>query len=436
MRRIIVLLSALILFVGCSSTVNLNFMERPLAACDYPAALTALQAHADELQSAQGIIIRNLDLGMMSHFARDYDLSNQYLGQAELKISDAYTKSFTKEAASGFLGDNAKDYPGEDFEDIYTNVFKALNYQSMGKTQDAMVEIRRLSEKQQVLKDKYQKLLSATNQSASANGVGNVQTNLVSVEFSQSALASYLGMLFARQLNDTNDMKYYHRQIGEAFQTQPNIYPFAVPSSIDEELSVPEGKARVNFVAFSGKEPVKQENVQTIFITPEQWMKLSFPEMVSRSPEVVKVKAKIGDQEIVLEPMESIQAIAINTFSLRKESIYNSTVIRATLKAVGTSIIGAASHAALDDKHKRSALADLITLFSSAVNDATENADLRMSHFFPGQARIGGMTVDPGVYDVEIGFYNAAGKKIGEVIYQQMDIKSGALILCEGACLR
>ena len=49
-------------------------------------------------------------------------------------------------------------------------------------------------------------------------------------------------------------------------------------------------------------------------------------------------------------------------------------------------------------------------------NNATEHADLRHSKYLPGRADIGGIAVEPGIYTVEIRYYNLEN---GKVIYTQ-----------------
>jgi len=96
-------------------------------------------------------------MGMLYHYDGDYVKSNEFLTEAEYAIEDLYTKSVGKAVASMLLNDNALDYFGEDYEDIYLNIFKALNYFHMNKSEDAFVEIRRVNNKLNLLEDKYKK---------------------------------------------------------------------------------------------------------------------------------------------------------------------------------------------------------------------------------------------------------------------------------------
>ncbi|WP_228378715.1 hypothetical protein, partial [Treponema endosymbiont of Eucomonympha sp.] len=72
-------------------------------------------------------VLLYLDRGMLEHYAGDYEASYADLSEAEREIEEAYTKSVTQSLASYAANDNAKDYAGEDYEDIYVNIFNALN---------------------------------------------------------------------------------------------------------------------------------------------------------------------------------------------------------------------------------------------------------------------------------------------------------------------
>ncbi len=88
-----------------------------------------------------------LDAGMVHHIHGNWQQSNELLTLAEETIEELYTKSVARAASSMLLNDNSLEYSGEDYEDIYINVFKALNYIELGDPDAAMVEVRRVDEK-------------------------------------------------------------------------------------------------------------------------------------------------------------------------------------------------------------------------------------------------------------------------------------------------
>jgi len=86
-----------------------------------------------------------LDKGLLEHYAGNYSSSSRDLENAERLIQEAFTKSITAGIASYIANDNLKEYPGEDYEDIYLNVFNALNYYHNHNIEEAMVEIRKIT---------------------------------------------------------------------------------------------------------------------------------------------------------------------------------------------------------------------------------------------------------------------------------------------------
>ena len=134
-------------------------------------------------------VLYNLDAGLLSHYAGDWNQSNKNFSAAEGLIEEYYSKSISQGVSSYFVNDMVVDYAGEDYEDIYTNFFMALNYIQLGNLEDAMVEIRRFDNKQKLLSTKYD---SQIEYAESELGSGY---SSVSVQFQNSAAARYLSML-------------------------------------------------------------------------------------------------------------------------------------------------------------------------------------------------------------------------------------------------
>ena len=91
---------------------------------DFQAAITQIEAAKETQYKEKDKALYKLDLGMLKFYNKDYAESIQLLDEAEQHIADNYTKSVGKAAASLLLNDNALEYSGEDYEDIYTNIFK------------------------------------------------------------------------------------------------------------------------------------------------------------------------------------------------------------------------------------------------------------------------------------------------------------------------
>ena len=71
---------------------------------------------------------------------------------------------------------------------------------------------------------------------------------------------------------------------------------------------------------------------------------------------------------------------------------------------------------------------------SIAVN-ASEQADIRMSRYFPRYAYAGGLNLDPGVYAITVNYYGPGGL-VQSVKRPGVPVEAGKLNLVETVCLR
>ena len=95
---------------------------------DHQTGIALLEKDKKAIYRNKDAILYYLDKGMLAHYAEEYDDSTQLLQEGERAIEEAFTKSITMEIGSYLLNDTTREYDGEDYEDIYINVFNALNY--------------------------------------------------------------------------------------------------------------------------------------------------------------------------------------------------------------------------------------------------------------------------------------------------------------------
>ncbi|HKK26056.1 MAG TPA: hypothetical protein VJ941_10530, partial [Gracilimonas sp.] len=140
---------------------------------------------ADDVYRSKDAVLKNLEGGMIYHFAGKYDSSNTYLNEAEYLIEDAYTKSVSRGIGSFLTNDNALVYDGEPYEDIYLNAFKSLNFLHQQDLESALVEARRMSYKMERLDIRLKGLVDAFSKTDSSgqtwsSGEVNVQNSAFS----------------------------------------------------------------------------------------------------------------------------------------------------------------------------------------------------------------------------------------------------------------
>ena len=199
-----------------------------------------------------------------------------------------------------------------------------------------MVEIRRMNNKLAFLASKYGVIVDNMQQAALREGTEIPPDPAAwQTTFTNSALARYLGMLFYRGNGKPDDARIDRDQIRLAFANNPSVYSFPPPRSLDDELPVPDGKARFNVIAFSGSAPVKEEEIVRILIPNSRYIKIALPVMVSRPSAVNRIEVRFDSGESFdLELLEDIGAIATETFRERAHLAYLKAVLRATEQGV------------------------------------------------------------------------------------------------------
>lgn len=406
------------------------------------------QAQKTPLYPEKNSILLYLDKGLLEHYAGNYSNSSQDLQEAERLIQEAFTKSVSAEVASYIANDNSKDYPGEDYEDIYVNVFNALNYYHDGDLEGAMVEIRKItipSGKLDQLAIKYEGATSSASQyfATTLTRLGlNVPDlpNTTPVNFSNSALARYLSALFYQGQGKDDDARIEFEQVSEAFSSNPNVYYNPTPKSVEDAQNIPEGKARLNVIGFSGLSPTKEEaSLQfpvPLFVASLQNVQLKLPTLARRPSVIDRISVEInGQQSFDLELLEDMGAVTIETFKARYSSVVTKTFIRTLIKYA----TGSAASAVAADRAGgglAGSLAGLATsMVAKATADVSEAADIRMGRYFPDKAYVGGINLDPGTYSGTITFYSY-GRVVARNDFKDFNVRANRLNLIEATSLR
>ncbi|MDR1957236.1 MAG: hypothetical protein LBQ30_10355 [Treponema sp.] len=400
---------------------------------DHQTGIALIEKDKQALYRNKDLILYYLDKGMIAHYAEAYTDSTQLLQEGERAIEDAYTKSVTMEIGSYLLNDTVKEYDGEDYEDIYINAFNALNYYHQARLEDALVEIRRMNNKLQFLAAKYGEIRTNLQQKALAEG-STIPPNPESPsQFSDSALARYLGMLFYRAVGNHDDAQIDRDQLKVAFANAPAVYTYGLPASLDEELAVPPGKARLNVLGFSGLSPVKDAEVIRLPLPNYRYIKIALPVMVNRPSQVSRVEVVFDDgQRFDLALLEDMAAVARETFKEKINLLYLKSVIRATVKGVTSSALDAVAD---ETEGGTSLLFSVLSLGTQIFAEASEQADLRISRYFPAKAYVGGITLDPGTYSFTTHYYGANGGRIAS-FDTTATVREDQLNLVEVVCLK
>ena len=455
--KAIILLSLLVILLsGCTNIRTRNQYHEPLLAnmgnSNFTGAIAILEETKEKSFSKKDRVLYYLYLGVLEHYNQDYEKSNATFSKAELGIEELYTKSVSRAATSMLLNDNTFAYSGEDFEDIYINIFKALNYIALEDNSGAFVEIRRVNEKLNLLEDKYNKYADEINSSDKSKIKVEHQSN----NFNNSALARYLSLLLYRAENSMDDAAIDKKYLIEAFKLQAKIYDFKHPS-LDNILNERRGVAKLNLISFAGLAPTKSALTYRVATLPNQivvfyegqdqadgnamlfpgieggnYFKFSVPQLKESKSQVKRIEVKIDGKQIgLLSKIEDVNNIAKETFKMKQPMTYTRAVTRTVLK--GIAAIAIQNKVEEQTGQLGGFLAKVGT---AAATEASEAADLRSCIAFPGFAYVGDFEVAPGNYTIDVNYLNSAGTLLYKDTIENYQVKSDGLNLVESFYLK
>lgn len=375
-----------------------------------------------------------LDRGMLAYYAGEHTTSNQDLTEAERLMEEAFTKSATEQVKRVSKNDPYKiEYKGEDYENIYLSVFTALNFYKQGNIESAQVEIRKMNDKMKFSVDTYEEWL------ASIAPDWRQQTAGRPTYYYKSALAGYLGMLFWRANGNMDSARIDAQSISDAVAQMPEVYPYPLPKelvmrgNLNDELSIPAGMARLNFIAFTGLTPLKAGDNKA-------------PRLLVRRSEADRIEIAFNDgrkmELSVLEPITNV--------------VYQITRTRQFYRTAGEEILRKAGNfkedaeffgnvgvnAALSLFMPALVAKVAFETFAQRANEAKgdydtmdRTVDRRMGRFIPGRAYVGGINLKPGTYSFTINYYK--GK---DIIHsrkiENYRTEEGKLNLIDDYCLK
>jgi len=177
------------------------------------------------------------------------------------------------------------------------------------------------------------------------------------------------------------------------------------------------------FIANSAELPTGKQQLENLHSIPWEGVKKGYhfkfqlPYMEKYESEVAFVKVIVdGNINYKLDLLESMEQVALSTYEVKAGIIYLKTVVRSLLKG----LFAAKRKQEMEKQIDNPLLGFAARLATDLAVDATENADLRLSRFFPGKASVSSIKLSTGVHSVEIQYYGRNGQvlysdNIGEV---------------------
>jgi hypothetical protein len=427
-----------LLLSSCSAWKQVSRdIEVDVARGEYQRAITALKEGQNTYGESSSVLYR-LELGMLFHYAGEYDSSTAQLLAAEREIEDLYTKSISRAAVSLVLNDNVLPYEGEDFENTMLNVVVALNFEQQGEIDEALVEARKVDLKLRELSRRYE---------------GNNS-------YTEDAFSRYLAGVLYENAGEINDAFISYRLALEAyrageerFRTSPppflldDLVRTATMLSFTEEageyreaggkpfLDDDRRGGRILVLVYAGKGPVKEEIRPSVSIADDEGtihtFQVALPQFVvrylhPRDYAVRVIDAPQGGPEISTQCVvgENVNAIAAQTLADRLGLIYLKSGGRALLKFL------AAEKAKQELKKNDSETTNVLgSIAIDILVAATEQADLRSWTTLPAEVQMGQLALPAGTYSLQV----SAGDGGFREALQDVKVRSGktAVVIVE-----
>lgn len=449
-KKFLLLFLIVAFLMACASSIQkaryFDSVVRDVEQNNFDQAIQKIkQAKKINIYRKKDRLLYYLDLGILYHYQGDYQQSNRYLEEADRLMEELYTKSISQMAMSFVLNDNAQDYYGEIYENLYLNIFKAINYLKLGSFDDAFVEVKRVDNKLRELEDKYRQMAEWYNQ----HDTTGVKVHYQPLHFYNDVLAHYLSYLIYRADDRYDDSRIEIEKIHEAWKVHSDVYYFPMPTSL-EKVADP-GRIYLNVMGFVGQAP-KKVAVGGLITTYDGYLgisdlsmpialpripfpgmkagyhfKFAFPVMLPGRTQVERINVRIDGQDMgTMDLLEDMGKVALKTFRNKQRMIYIKTLIRTVTKG----LLAAKAKKKLKKKLKTNSLwGAVIDASLDLAVDATEEPDLRCWKTMPDQCLIGEYPLSEGTHTVDVLCFSRSGQVLYSRRFENILVKKGVNLL-------
>ncbi len=450
-KKLLLIVIPLVFVWQCAPKVSyvqyFNSVVNDLQFENYSSALKKIDlAKKENRYTRKERVLYYLDKGLVDYYAGDYNSSIKYLESAEQAMEELFTRSVSQIAASYLLNDNVMDYYGEVYENLYVNIFKALDYLNLNKMDDALVEAKRANLKLQELDEKYGKMVDDLNSSKDSK----VKITKPAQHFYDDVLAHYLSYLVYRSDEAEDEALISKKKLLQAYETESDVYYFDAPLFLKKRMPELE-ETTLDVIAFTGSAP-RKEAVGGLITTYDGYIgisdlsqpialpnipfpgmkagyhfKFAFPVIQRVGSKIARINMRIdGKDHPSLYLLEDMGKVAEKTFETKRNMIYIKTLVRTISKGL------LAAEAKKKMKKKTNGNLFMNALIDAAVDvgvDATEKADVRCWRTMPENCYVGEYFLNPGNHSLTVQFMTRDGLLIKEKKVMNYRVKKGVNIL-------
>lgn len=430
---------------GCGLSGNHYLLiEQSLLAGD-PQRAAAIVEQTEKDYGTNGRLLYAMDRGMVLQLAGQYQQSSAALARAEEEVERLYTRTIRSETAAFLTNDNLLPYEGDAYEHVMINVVNALNYAVQGQLQDALVEVRRLDHRLNVLSDKVKDTNKYRNDGFAryVSGIlyeaaGDLNNAFIAY---RNAYEAYGSMRAWAKASAPPSLRADLLRTADALHltTEFEEYRQAFPDISWQPASSPEPFAQVVLISYNGRAPRKEDfyldlpisldALQLVLLNrgvfqppyPYQRNRVADGVLYGLNGRVVRValprlvhqKTRVPFEDMTLtnslgravtvrsELAHNVTALADKSLSERLPMITTKSLARAATKfAMAEGAMIGAQHAAGKDAAPWVGL--LVGLVTHGLAVASEEADKRSWQTLPDEVHVARAWVPPGQYHVSV----------------------------------
>lgn len=410
----------------------------------------------DKDKKGKNELLYHMYSGWVSWMLGDFENSNKELDQADLMIED-YKKQIGYEAFALISNPGVKPYRAEDFEKVFVNYFKALNYVQAGNYEDAIVEARRITIKLQQQNSKYKEHKNRYSDDAFAHIMigtlyeANRDYNNAFIAY-RNALEVYdsiyvrnfsiqppeqlkQDVLRSAYLTGFHDeVAYYERLFGMEYEHEVRDGGELVffwqngfgPVKSEWSITFTMIPGDAGFVTYTNEEygltfpfyigdrsPDEQAQLRDLSI-----VRVAFPKYVERKPVFSSAYLEADGRKVDLELAEDLNQIAFKTLDDRMLRELGNALLRvATKKAMELAVREATKNETDKDKVD---IGDIAPAAITILNAITEKADTRNWQTLPHSIYYARMRLPEGKHTISL---NTMGGNHGEVSSIEIEIR-------------
>jgi hypothetical protein len=428
---------------GCGPSVNrYALIEDSLRANDPKRADTIVE-QAEKDYGAKSRVLYGMDRGMTLQLAGEYQKSNAMLEEAEEEVDRLYTRRIRTETAAFLTNDNALPYEGDPYEQVLINALKAINYASLGKWQDALVEARRIDHRLNVLSDR-----TRDKDAYRSDGFARYLTGILyeSTGDLNNAFIAYRNAYEAFEANRSWSYVFVPTQLrsdllrtADAMHLSQELkeYQRLFPETSWESSETTQRLAQVVVISYNGRAPRKEDQFLDLPISLDALQLVLLNRGFSQSnrqnnrvadsvlyglngrvvrvalPRLVPQRTQVKSDSVTLssdtgvqlsaqtEVVHSVTALAEKTLSDRLPAIAAKALARAAVKySMAEGATRGAQQAAGKDAGPWVGL--LVGLLTHGLAVASEEADKRSWQTLPDEIHLARLWVPPGQYQAQM----------------------------------